>query len=62
MTAWSVDFGLPLQGSLDNMSIIIINFPGAPKVSQDALQHEAEVEQIIDTKVGGESFMRASSQ
>lgn len=40
------------KGSLDNMSIIIISFPGAPQVSQDALQHEIEVEQIIDMKVG----------
>ncbi|XP_062408793.1 protein phosphatase, Mg2+/Mn2+ dependent, 1Na (putative) [Sardina pilchardus] len=40
------------KGSLDNMSIIIIGFPGAPHVSQEALQREAEMEQIIDAKVG----------
>lgn len=44
---------LPLQGSLDNMSIIIICFPGAPHVSQEALHQEAELEQHIDMKVEG---------
>ncbi|XP_032364320.1 protein phosphatase, Mg2+/Mn2+ dependent, 1Na (putative) [Etheostoma spectabile] len=39
------------KGSLDNMSIIIICFPGAPQVSQEALQKEAELEQQIDMKV-----------
>ncbi|KAG7249976.1 hypothetical protein CRUP_016093, partial [Coryphaenoides rupestris] len=39
------------QGSLDNMSIIIVCFPGAPQVSQKALQEEAELEQRIEQKV-----------
>ncbi|XP_033833562.2 protein phosphatase, Mg2+/Mn2+ dependent, 1Na (putative) [Periophthalmus magnuspinnatus] len=39
------------KGSLDNMSIIIVCFPGAPQLSQDALQREAELEQHIDMKV-----------
>ncbi|XP_063060598.1 protein phosphatase, Mg2+/Mn2+ dependent, 1Na (putative) [Engraulis encrasicolus] len=39
------------KGSLDNMSIIIISLPGAPKVSQEALQREAEMELCIDGKV-----------
>ncbi|KAL2096363.1 hypothetical protein ACEWY4_008511 [Coilia grayii] len=39
------------KGSLDNMSIIIICLPGAPKLTQEALHHEAEVEQVIDGKV-----------
>ena len=47
---------LPPQGSLDNMSIIIICFPGAPQVSQEALTQEAALEQQIDLKVGGELF------
>ncbi len=45
---------LPLQGSLDNISIIIVCFPGAPHVSQEALQQEAELEQQIDVKVEGD--------
>lgn len=39
------------KGSLDNMSIIIVCFPGAPQLSQDALQQEAQLEQHIDMKV-----------
>uniref|UniRef100_A0A668TC51 Protein phosphatase 1B n=1 Tax=Oreochromis aureus TaxID=47969 RepID=A0A668TC51_OREAU len=39
------------KGSLDNISIIIVCFPGAPQVSQEALQQEAELEQQIDMKV-----------
>ncbi|KAM9800991.1 putative protein phosphatase, Mg2+/Mn2+ dependent, 1Na (putative) [Neosynchiropus ocellatus] len=39
------------KGSLDNMSIIIVCFPGAPQVSQEALQQEAELERLIDVKV-----------
>ncbi|KAL7832035.1 hypothetical protein AOLI_G00295830 [Acnodon oligacanthus] len=39
------------KGSLDNMSIIIICFSGAPKVSPAALQQEAELEHLLDLKV-----------
>uniref|UniRef100_A0A665UM75 protein-serine/threonine phosphatase n=1 Tax=Echeneis naucrates TaxID=173247 RepID=A0A665UM75_ECHNA len=39
------------KGSLDNISIIIVCFPGAPQVSQEALQQEAALEQQIDAKV-----------
>ncbi|CDQ82667.1 unnamed protein product [Oncorhynchus mykiss] len=33
------------------MSIIIVTFPGAPQVSQEALQKEAELETILEAKV-----------
>ena len=46
----------PPQGSLDNMSIIIVTFPGAPQVSQEALQKEAELETILEAKVEGRYF------
>ncbi|XP_024300120.1 protein phosphatase 1A-like [Oncorhynchus tshawytscha] len=39
------------KGSLDNMSIIIVTFPGAPQVSQEALQQEAELETLLEVKV-----------
>ncbi|XP_036419518.1 protein phosphatase, Mg2+/Mn2+ dependent, 1Na (putative) isoform X1 [Colossoma macropomum] len=39
------------KGSLDNMSIIIICFTGAPQVSPEALQQEAELEHLLDLKV-----------
>lgn len=45
---------MSLQGSLDNISIIIVCFPGAPQLSQEALQQEAELEQHIDMKVEGD--------
>ncbi|XP_010871018.1 protein phosphatase, Mg2+/Mn2+ dependent, 1Na (putative) [Esox lucius] len=39
------------KGSVDNMSIIIVTFPGAPQVSPEALQQEAELETLIEAKV-----------
>ncbi|XP_029923593.1 protein phosphatase, Mg2+/Mn2+ dependent, 1Na (putative) [Myripristis murdjan] len=39
------------KGSLDNISIIIVCFPGAPQVSQEALQQETALEQQIASKV-----------
>lgn len=47
----------PPQGSLDNISIIIICFPGAPQLSQEALQQEAALERQIDIKVEGDSTL-----
>ncbi|XP_037322481.1 protein phosphatase, Mg2+/Mn2+ dependent, 1Na (putative) [Pungitius pungitius] len=46
------------KGSLDNMSIIIVCFPGAPQLSQEALHQEAALEQLIDMKV--EEIIRKS--
>ncbi|KAM3875542.1 putative protein phosphatase, Mg2+/Mn2+ dependent, 1Na (putative) [Diretmus argenteus] len=39
------------KGSLDNISVIIVCFPGTPQVTQEALQKETELEQLIDHKV-----------
>lgn len=39
---------------MDNISVIIICFPGAPELSQEALQEEAELEQRLDMKVEGD--------
>ncbi|XP_036381735.1 protein phosphatase, Mg2+/Mn2+ dependent, 1Nb (putative) [Megalops cyprinoides] len=39
------------KGSLDNISIMIVCFPGAPRVSPEALRREAELEDLIETKV-----------
>ncbi|MFT7803454.1 protein phosphatase 1A-like [Arapaima gigas] len=41
------------KGSLDNISIIIICFPGAPQVTPEALQQEADLEELIEKKVEG---------
>lgn len=43
------------------MSIIIVCFPGAPQLSQEALQQEAALEQLIDMKVEGESLKAPKS-
>lgn len=56
LLALNLCFCLPLQGSLDNISIIIVCFPGAPQVSQEALQQEAELEHQIDVKVEGDYY------
>lgn len=40
------------------MSIVIVCFPGAPQVSQEALQREAELERQIDMKVEGEPLIK----
>ncbi|XP_076833381.1 protein phosphatase, Mg2+/Mn2+ dependent, 1Na (putative) [Brachyhypopomus gauderio] len=39
------------KGSLDNMTVIIICFSGAPHVTPEALQQEAKLEQLLDHKV-----------
>ncbi len=43
------------KGSRDNMSIIIIAFPGAPTVSNEAVKTENELNEQITQKVAGES-------
>ena len=40
-----------MQGSRDNMSIIIIAFPSAPKVDPEAQKHEAELNATLEKKV-----------
>ncbi|KAK1788317.1 hypothetical protein P4O66_016766 [Electrophorus voltai] len=39
------------KGSLDNISIILVCFPGAPQLSHEALHHEAELEDLLESKV-----------
>lgn len=39
------------KGSRDNMSIVIVAFEGAPKVSDEAKQKEAELDARLETKV-----------
>ena len=42
-----------LQGSRDNMSIVIIAFEGAPKVSEEAKQKEKELDARLEEKIKG---------
>ncbi|KAF5270861.1 hypothetical protein FQA39_LY08306 [Lamprigera yunnana] len=39
------------KGSRDNMSIVLVVFPGAPTPSQDAIQAEQELDAIIERRV-----------
>ena len=41
------------QGSRDNMSIVIIAFDNAPKISEEAQRKEAELDALLETKVKG---------
>ena len=42
-----------LQGSRDNMSIIIIAFPAAPKATSEAIKAENELNDLLKQKVTG---------
>ncbi|XP_062341856.1 protein phosphatase, Mg2+/Mn2+ dependent, 1Nb (putative) isoform X2 [Osmerus eperlanus] len=39
------------KGSLDNISIMLLCFPGAPQLSAEALHQEAELEDLLESKV-----------
>ncbi|KAJ3589318.1 hypothetical protein NHX12_010163 [Muraenolepis orangiensis] len=39
------------KGSLDNISIILLCFPGAPQLSSEALHREAELDDLLEAKV-----------
>lgn len=41
------------QGSRDNMTIIIVSFSGAPRVSEEAQHREAELDSRLEAKVKG---------
>lgn len=41
------------KGSRDNMSVILIAFPAAPKVSQEAIEQEKALDAVIKEKVSG---------
>uniref|UniRef100_A0A2P2I3V6 Protein phosphatase 1B-like n=2 Tax=Hirondellea gigas TaxID=1518452 RepID=A0A2P2I3V6_9CRUS len=39
------------KGSRDNMSVVIVAFPNAPKVEPEAVQREMQLDALIETKV-----------
>ncbi|KAG7510245.1 phosphatase 1A isoform X1 [Solea senegalensis] len=39
------------KGSRDNMSVVLICFPGAPKVSPEAVKREAELDKYLEARV-----------
>lgn len=44
---------MTFQGSRDNMSIILIVFPGAPKPSPETIEKEEELERNIRKTIKG---------
>ena len=42
-----------LQGSRDNMSIVLIAMEGAPTVSEEAVKKDRELDERIEAKVKG---------
>ena len=46
-----------MQGSRDNMSIVIVTFQNAPEISEDALSKEKELDVLLEEKVKGENLM-----
>uniref|UniRef100_A0A3P9KYS2 Protein serine/threonine phosphatase 2C C-terminal domain-containing protein n=1 Tax=Oryzias latipes TaxID=8090 RepID=A0A3P9KYS2_ORYLA len=44
------------KGSRDNMSVVLICFPGAPKVSQEAVMREMELDKFLEARVEGGGF------
>lgn len=43
------------QGSRDNMSIVIVAFEGAPRLSEEAVKQDQDLDAKIEAKIKGES-------
>ena len=52
---WSTKSLCLKQGSRDNMSIIIIAFPAAPKVDPEIKRKDEELNRLLEQKVTGNS-------
>ncbi|XP_024121749.1 protein phosphatase 1A isoform X1 [Oryzias melastigma] len=48
------------KGSRDNMSVVLICFPGAPKVSPEAVEREMELDKFLEARV--EDIIKAECQ
>lgn len=46
-------FFFPNQGSRDNMSVVLVCFPNAPKVSEEAVKRESELDKFLEARVEG---------
>lgn len=42
-----------LQGSRDNMSIVIVAFEGAPRLSEEAVKQDQDLDAKIEAKIKG---------
>ncbi|AWP13727.1 hypothetical protein SMAX5B_012219 [Scophthalmus maximus] len=43
------------KGSRDNMSVVLVSLPNAPKVSEEAVRKDAELNKYLELKVEGEN-------
>lgn len=50
-------FLFSLQGSRDNMSVVLVCLPNAPKVSEEAVKRDAELDKFLETRVEGERII-----
>lgn len=48
------------QGSRDNMSVVLVCFPGAPKINPEAVKREAELDKYLQNKVEGGASKKAT--
>lgn len=44
------------QGSRDNLSFVLVTFPGVPQPSSEAIQQEAELEASLERRITGKSY------
>lgn len=47
-------FLFSLQGSRDNMSVVLVCLPNAPKVSEEAVKRDVELDKSLESRVEGE--------
>ena len=53
----------PSQGSRDNMSVVLVCLPNAPKVSEEAVRKDAELNKYLESRVEGENgWMETNNQ
>lgn len=46
-------FFFSIQGSRDNMSVVLVCLPNAPKVSEEAVKREADLDKFLESHVEG---------
>uniref|UniRef100_A0A3B5L5F6 protein-serine/threonine phosphatase n=1 Tax=Xiphophorus couchianus TaxID=32473 RepID=A0A3B5L5F6_9TELE len=50
------------KGSRDNMSVVLVCLPGAPKISEEAMKKEEELDKYLETRVEGQHFKHTHPQ
>lgn len=54
----NVIFNFLLQDSRDNMSIVLVTFPGAPTPTAEAIQKEKQLEDVIERRIKSKPYMQ----